>query len=228
MPSTPSPSPTRRRVRLAAGLAVGAAVAVATPLAAAAHVHVSPGESAAGTTTRLDFSFSHSCEDSPTTALVFEMPDGIDAVTPVLDGAWTISRELGADGIATEITYTAATPIENGVNATVSLDVVFASSAAGTDVAFPVVQECVAGQTAWAEIAADGEDPHDLDAPAPVVAVGEIAADDGGHGHTDTDGHGDGTDAVAGADPVARWLGGGALVAAVAALGVAIFTRRKR
>jgi uncharacterized protein YcnI len=231
---TRSPLPTHRRARLAAaGVVAGAVLAVAAPLAAAAHVHVSPTESAAGASTRLDFSFSHGCDDSPTTALVFDIPEGIDAVTPVLDGAWTITREAGADGIATRVVYTAAQPVESGVSATVALDVVFASAAAGTDVAFPVTQECTVGAIAWVEIADEGQDPHDLDAPAPVVSVGDAATTADGHG---TDDHADASSAGADAaaetgqagDPVARWLSGGALVAALAALGVAIFRGRRR
>ncbi|GAA3899215.1 hypothetical protein GCM10022382_02880 [Microbacterium invictum] len=206
-------------------------LAVAVPLAASAHVHVSPTDSAAGISTRLEFDFSHGCDGSPTTGLVLDIPEGIDAVTPVLDGAWSISRELGTDGIATQVVYTAVVPVEDGVSATVALDVVFASSVAGTDVAFPVTQQCADGETGWTEIADEGQDPHELDSPAPVVAVGDVAAADDGHGdsHADADASADGdTDTTAAGDPVARWLSVGALVAALAALGVAIFGRRRR
>lgn len=229
--TTSSPVPIRRRrVRLAAGLVAGAVLAVGAPLAAAAHVHVSPGESPAGTSTRLAFTFSHGCEGSPTTALRFDLPEGIDAVTPVLDGAWTIAREVGDDGIATRITYNAAQPVEDGVSATVAMDVIFASDAADTEVAFPVVQECAEGETGWVEVADEGQDPHDLEAPAPVVAVGAVAAagdDHDDHGDDHAGDHGDADDsAAAAADPVARWLAAGGLVAGLAALGVALFRRR--
>lgn len=232
----------RRRARLFAGILAGAVLAVGAPLAASAHVHVTPEESAAGATTRLSFSFSHGCEDSPTTAVTITIPEGIDGVTPVLDGAWTISRELGTDGIPTQVTYTAVTPVENGVAAAVALDVIFASSAVDTSVAFPVLQTCVVGSTDWADIAADGEEAHDLEAPAPVVAVGAVAEAGDGHGHADADtetettegehGHDDAsteTPAAAsdGSGTVALWLSGGALVAALAALGVALVGRRR-
>ena len=207
-------------------------------------MHVTPDESAAGTSTRLGFSFSHGCEDSPTTAVVLTIPEGVDGVTPVADGAWTISRELGDDGIPTQVTYTAVTPIESGISATVSLDVIFASSASGTSVAFPVLQKCVVGETDWSEVATEGQTEEDLASPAPVVAVGAVATDAGhGHGsadasdedasgdadHADADASGEAhADGAAQADPVARWLAGGALVAGLAALGVALTGRRKR
>lgn len=242
---SPTSTSSRARARLLAGVVAGAALVLAAPLAASAHVHVSPEESEAGTTTRLDFSFSHGCDDSPTTAVVFTIPQGIDGVTPVLDGAWKISRSVGDDGIPTQVTYTAVTPVESGTAATVSLDVIFASSAADTSVAFPVLQQCVSGATDWSEVAAEGQTEDDLEAPAPVVAVGAVAASDG-HDHGDGDGDADEhdhADAGAGADAgdhadadapaaqsdaLARWLGGGALVAALAALGVAIAGRRRK
>lgn len=228
----------RRRARLLTGVLAGAVLAVAAPLAASAHVHVTPDTSDAGATTRLAFSFSHGCDDSPTTAITITIPDGIDGVTPVLDGAWSISRGVGDDGIPTSVTYTALTPVESGVAASVALDVIFASSAANTAVAFPVLQTCVEGATDWAEVTADGQTEDDLAAPAPVVAVGAVAAaeDSDGHGHgeaADDDGEHahDEADAAAtasDADPVARWLSGGALVAALAALVVAVVGRRRR
>ena len=230
-------TPSRRRAHLTiGGLALGAALAIAAPLAASAHVHVSPEEAAANASTRLDFTFSHGCDGAPTTSLVFDIPDGVDGVTPVLDGAWTIARETGDDGIATRVTYTAVNPVEDGVSASVAMNVIFSSSTAESAVAFPVLQTCETGETNWAEVAEDGQDPHDLEAPAPAVAVGAAAAptdDHGGDGHSATDDHSTDEptaghdDASPTADPVARWLSGGALVAALAALGVAVLRRRK-
>jgi uncharacterized protein YcnI len=230
----------RRRARLTlGGLTLGGALVLAAPLAASAHVHVTPEEASANASTRLAFSFSHGCDGSPTTALTVQIPEGVDGVTPVLDGAWSIERELGDDGIPTRVTYTAMTPVEDGLSASVSMDVIFASSVAESDVAFPVLQTCATGQTDWAEVAEDGQDPHDLDAPAPVVAVGTVAETDGdGHGSEgehaseaphDSDADGSHTEAAAASDagdPVARWLAGGALVAALAALGVTLLRRR--
>lgn len=220
-----------------AGVVAGATLVLAAPLAASAHIHVTPEQSAASATTRLGFSFSHGCDDSPTTAVVFSIPEGVDGVTPVLDGAWTITRELGTDGVPTQITYTAITPVASGTAATLSLDVIFASSTADTSVAFPILQKCATGETDWAEVAAAGQTESDLESPAPVVAVG-TASTDPGHGHaeaetdddaTHEDEHGDAaTRTVADADPVARWLSGGALVAALAALGVALVGRRRK
>ncbi len=229
-------TPARRRARLAVGAAAGLVLAVGAPLAASAHVHVTPDATPAGASTRLDFSFSHGCDGSPTTALVVDIPAEVDAVQPVADGTWTIARELGADGIPTRVTFTAVRPIDDGVSASAGLVVAFPQSAADTTVAFPVLQQCAEGETAWSEVAAEGQDPHALDAPAPVVTVGAVAAGEEEHGSAD--GHGDAaadgstgehataTTAADTADPVARWLAGGALVAALAA--VVLTLRRRR
>ncbi|MGZ0711255.1 DUF1775 domain-containing protein (plasmid) [Coraliomargarita sp. W4R53] len=244
--NTVSPAPARRRALTAAGIATGLALVVATPLMASAHVHVDPGEVTAGSSQTLTFSFSHGCEGSPTTALVLDMPDEVTTVTPVLDGAWSISRELGSDGIPTQVTYTALHAVEDGLKANVSMAVTFEEAAANTAVAFPITQACETGENAWVEVAEEGEDADSLESPAPVVSVGEFSEDDGHHAAaTDTeeatdDAHADGesdhadaeasTDAAVTADDssntAALWLGAGGLAAGLAALVLVLIRTR--
>ncbi|MDR7112707.1 uncharacterized protein YcnI [Microbacterium trichothecenolyticum] len=235
---TDSISRSSRTRRVVIGVTAGLALAIGAPLAASAHVHVTPETAAAGGTETLTFSFSHGCDGSPTTALAVDIPAGVGNATPVVQGGWTITRELGTDGVPTRVVYTADTPVEDGFAAAVSMDVLFTEGTAGTTLAFPVTQTCAAGETAWTQIAEDGEDPHDLDAPAPLVAVG-AAADDADAGHADADGSGHASDdaaaadaeaaaSVASADPVARWLAAGGLAAGIAALVVVLVRGRRR
>ncbi|MDQ7880376.1 YcnI family protein [Microbacterium sp. QXD-8] len=229
-------SPTRR---LAIGAGVGLALALAAPLAASAHVHVTPETASAGGTETLTFSFSHGCDGSPTTALAVDIPEGVGNATPVVQGGWSITRELGADGVPTRVVYTPDTAVEDGLKATVSMDVLFTEAAADTTLAFPVTQTCAEGETGWTQIAEDGQDPHDLDAPAPLVEVG-AAADDADAGHAtgaegaDHTAHesadADAAEAASGtsADPVARWLAAGGLVAGIAALAVVLVRGRRK
>lgn len=239
MTTTRSSRPRRIR-RLVIGATAGLALALGAPLAASAHVHVDPEAAAAGSTQTLTFSFAHGCDGSSTTALAIDIPDGVANATPVVQGGWAITRDLGSDGVPTRVVYTADTPVEDGLKASVAMEVLFAEDAAGTAVAFPVTQTCVTGETAWTEIAAEGEDPHDLESPAPVVevgaandadaAAGEDTSDHGGH--ADQGDAEDGADAVAEAsvssvDPVARWLAAGGLVAGLAALVIVLVRRRK-
>ncbi|MFB7893342.1 YcnI family protein [Microbacterium sp. NPDC056044] len=235
---TTSPSRSTRTRRIVIGATAGLALALGAPLAASAHVHVTPESAAAGGSETLTFSFSHGCDGSPTTALAIDIPEGVGNATPVVQGGWTITRELGANGVPTRVVYTADTPVEDGLKAAVAMDVLFTEGAADTTLAFPVTQTCAVGETAWTQIAEDGEDPHDLDAPAPLVAVGAVADDAGDAGHGDGDAHASG-DAAAGAgagdaastssaDPVARWLAAGGLAAGIAALVVVLVRGRRK
>ncbi|MHC2997814.1 YcnI family copper-binding membrane protein [Microbacterium sp. HJ5] len=230
--SAPARRTGRTGGRLALGVAAGVILAVGVPLAASAHVHVDPGTAAAGSTETLTFSFSHGCDGSPTTALVIDIPEGVGNATPIVQGGWTISREEGADGIPTQVTFMSDTPVEDHLKATVSMDVLFDESAADSTLAFPVTQTCVEGETAWTEVAEDGQDPHDLDAPAPLVVVGAVAAE-GEHGHgsaaAGADEHAEadaGADAAPASDPVARWLAAGGLLAGIAALVIVLVRGR--
>jgi uncharacterized protein YcnI len=224
-----SNTPSRRRARRAAIASVavlgGAVLALAVPGMASAHVGVSPDELVAGDHGVLTFSFSHGCENSPTTALRITMPEGLASVAPTMDGDWTIDVERGDDGLVSAVTYTALAPVPTDLRGAVSMSVGLDENTPDS-LAFPVVQQCVEGATEWTQLAENGEDPHSLDSPAPVVTVTAAAA--GGHGEheaaeTTTD-----AGAPAAADPLPTILGAGGLVAGVAALVVAVLAYRRR
>ncbi|MFF2634023.1 YcnI family protein [Microbacterium sp. NPDC058021] len=222
-------TPARRRARLTAGVLAGTALALAAPLAASAHVHVDPADATAGGSTVLTFSSSHGCDSSPTTGFTIDIPEGVAGIAPHAQAGWTIER-VGADaGVPTQVVFTADAPIESGLLTTVSMQVTFADDLAGETVAFPVLQECVEGSTDWAEIAEDGQDPHDLDAPAPVVTVGEATADLHGGDHGDAaDAHDDSTTADHTVLPIALGVGGLVLGAAGLAAGLIALRRTRR
>lgn len=224
---------TRRTV--VTGLVGGAMLVLAVPAMASAHVGVSPDELTAGDHGVLTFSFSHGCEDSPTTSLRITMPDGLASVAPTIDADWTIDVERGDDGLVSAVTYTALTPVPNGLRGAVTLGIGLDDSTPDTLV-FPVVQSCVVGATEWTQVAADGEDPHSLDAPAPVVTVVDAADGQGEHDdHRDADAGGATGSASEPADAGATGqgalgtaLGAGGLAAGVAALVVSILAYRRK
>ena len=217
-----------RRGALAAALA--GAFILAVPAAASAHVGVSPDHIPAGQSTLLTFSFSHGCEDSPTTALRVTMPEGIGGAWPTYDSDWSADIETTADGDVSAVTFTAATPVPKGLRGMVGLTVITDKHAAD-QLVFPVEQRCVTGTNEWTQIAKDGEDPHSLDAPAPVVSLTEADdADGAGTGHGD---HQDTTTADAAEDgstasALPLVLGGGGLVVGLAALVLSIGAYRRR
>jgi periplasmic copper chaperone A len=230
--STTRPRP--RRARLLTGVLAGAVLAVAAPVAASAHIHVTPTESAAAAATTLAFSFSHGCEESPTTALVIDIPEGVTNVVPVAQGGWSIERDTASNGTVSRVTFRADTPVDNGIRGEVALDLRFAEELADTDVAFPVTQVCADTETAWTQVAADGE--AEPESPAPLVAVGAVAEEGDGHdgaGAAHHDGSPSATadstpSAAASTDGAALWLGGTGLALGAAALVVALFALRRR
>lgn len=218
----------RSTTTITAGIIGGAVLAVVLPLAASAHVSVSPDELVAGDHGVLTFSFSHGCETSPTTALKVTIPKGLASVSPTADGDWTIDVERGGDGLVSAVTYTALTPVPIDLRGAVSMGVGLDEDTPDT-LAFPVVQTCVEGSTEWTQLAKDGEDPHSLDTPAPVVTVAPASAE-GGHdmpdGHAETSATSDAT--ATASDPLPVALGAGGLLAGLAALVVAVLAYRRR
>ncbi|WP_203135793.1 YcnI family copper-binding membrane protein [Microbacterium sp. JZ31] len=219
--------PFTHRTRIAAGVTLAAGLVLAAPLAASAHVTVTPDAPAVGGYDVLTFAFGHGCDGSPTTALRIDMPDGLDSVTPTIAPGWAIDVERDAsNGLVTQVTYTADEPVADDRRATIELGVKYAEDAADT-LAFPVEQVCVDGATSWSEIAADGEDPHALDHPAPTVTLGEAtSAEHGASASHDTEAA-PAEAAAPAADPLPVALGAGGLVAGVAALVVSLLAWRR-
>ncbi len=221
-----------RAWKVGAGIALAAGLVLAVPLAASAHVTVSPDEATAGEYSVLTFAFSHGCEHSPTTSLTIDVPEGVASIAPQIEPGWQIERVGGNEGIPAQIVYTADAPVESGLRATVTLQVQFAEDLTAQNVAFPVLQTCVDGVTDWSELAEEGEDPHDLDAPAPLVAVAAASA---GDAHEDAaaddaaahDESAPASDASAADNTAPIALGIGGLVLGAAALGVAIVALRR-
>lgn len=219
---------TNTRRTLVTGFIGGAVLALAIPTMASAHVGVSPDELVAGDHGVLTFSFAHGCENSPTTSLRISMPEGLASVAPTMDSDWTIDVERGDDGLVSAVTYTAVTPVPNELRGAVSMSVGL-DETTPESLAFPVVQTCVEGSTEWTQLAEDGEDPHSLDAPAPVVEVAAAAAAADGHGAHGSAAEAEDADAGSAApDALGTALGAGGLVAGIAALVVSVLAYRRK
>lgn len=70
-----------------------------------------------------------------------------------------------------QVIYTARKPLPDGYRDAVAIAGQLPANAAGKSFSFPTVQTCEKGDTAWAQIPASGQDPEELDAPAPTIAV---------------------------------------------------------
>jgi uncharacterized protein YcnI len=204
-------------------LAGAALLALSAPLAASAHVDVEPSSTAAGSYSLLTFSLGHGCDGSATTGITIDIPDSVTSVTPTVNPGWDITPLT--DG---QVTYTALTPLADGLRTTFVLSLqIPADAAVGDILAFPVLQSCEVGETDWSEAIVEGEEEPAHPAPSLTVTA---AAAESGHGHDDADVAAADAAASSGTtatdDVLARILGIGGLVVGAVGLVVALASRR--
>ena len=164
------------------GLAVAGTttVLVALPTAtASAHVGMTADHTAAGGYALLTVAVPHGCDGSATTKVSIQMPASINAVTPTVNDRWQVRKVnekltkpvTDAHGTTltervAEVVYTAKTPLPDGYRDAFQLSLQLPDQA-GTTVAFPTIQTCVKGETAWIEAGDEDEVEH----PAPSVTL---------------------------------------------------------
>ena len=220
--------------RLGAAAAAAGLLTLGLAVPASAHVSVTPSVTAAGAYTVLTFSVPHGCDGSATTSIDISIPEGINAVTPTRNALYDVAKrsetldppvEDAHGNELTErvsvVTYTARTPLADGYRDTMELSLQL-PDAEGETLAFPVIQTCTKGETAWTEVAAETDDAE-LEHPAPLVTItaasGEAhhGADEEGAGESST---GTSTSAGTGLEPVSAATddsGNGLAVAGLAA-----------
>lgn len=175
------------RALAAASAAAGLLVLAAAP--AAAHVTVKADTTAAGAYAVLTVSVPHGCEEAPTTRVAIAIPESIPRVTPTINPNWDVEKVMtaldtpvtGGHGEqiterVSEVVYTAKTPLPDGYRDAFELSVKL-PEAAGQTLYFPAVQTCTEGETAWVEIAAEGQDADELEHPAPFVTLASETAE---------------------------------------------------
>lgn len=172
--------------------AVTTAVALSFAAPAGAHVTATPSTAAAGAYTVVTFSVGHGCEGSPTTKLEIRVPESVLSVTPSRHPFYDVEKTIEqldepvADAHGNEVTertasivYTATTPLPDGQRDAFELSFQL-PDAEGETLSFPTIQTCQKGETGWVEVPADGQDPEELESPAPAFEI--VAAGAGGHG----------------------------------------------
>lgn len=184
----------KRPFLLTGAAALGAlALTLGGAASAQAHVGATPNTNEAGSYAVVAVSVPHGCDVSPTTKVAIQIPDGINAVTPTRNSFYTVEKVMEAldtpitDSHGNEITervaevvYTASTPLPADQRDVFELSLQLPDDAAGSTLYFPAVQTCEEGESAWVQIPADGQDPHELELPAPGFEV--VAASSDGHG----------------------------------------------
>jgi uncharacterized protein YcnI len=180
-----------RRIAAVGCLAGGFLLLGATT--ASAHVGVTPSVTAAGSYSILTFSVPHGCDGSPTTKVSIQIPEQFTSVTPTVNPNWQVQKVMTklaqpiTDSHGNQVTervgevvYTAKTPLPDGYRDALALSVKLPENA-GEKLVFPTVQTCAKGETAWVEVAKEGQSEDDLEAPAPGFEVTAASADEAGH-----------------------------------------------
>ena len=187
-----SRSSKEQRMRLKATRVAAATGALTLALAgsAGAHITANPGEAPSDGYATLSFEVGHGCEESPTTQLRIRVPPSVPRATPGVHPLWDIATkegkkdkvELHGETITrgvSDVTFTAKQPLPPDRLDSVRLSVKLPAGEEGESVYFPTFQRCEKGQTRWIQIPAEGENPDELESPAPAVV---LAAAEGGHG----------------------------------------------
>ena len=190
----PTRLPTRPLTRLCVLPAATAAIALSLVSPASAHVSATVSDASAGAFTVATFSVPHGCEGSPTTKIEIQVPESVLSVTPTRNPYYEVESTIEklaepvTDAHGNEVTqrtasvvYTATTPLPDGQRDTFELSFQV-PDAAGEMLAFPTIQTCEKGETAWTEVPADGQDSDELESPAPAF---EILPASGAGNHAD-------------------------------------------
>jgi periplasmic copper chaperone A len=125
----------------------------------------------------------HGCDGAATTRVRVQIPEGIIGVKLQPKPGWAI--ETKRRPYANSYPYYHGATLTEGVREIswsgrlldehfdefVCSGFVAASLKAGEMVHFPTVQECEKGSSAWTEIAAAGQSPHDVKLPAPAIRL---------------------------------------------------------
>ena len=152
--------------------------------AAMAHATLEPGDAVVGASYKAVFRVPHGCDGKPTNTVRVQIPEGVITAKPMPKAGWTLEKVTGPYAASYE--YYGRTLTE-GVK-----EVVWSGGNLGDDeydefvvrvfltkdlpvgkmLHFPIVQECPDGAAErWIEIPAEGQDPHDLENPAPAVKL---------------------------------------------------------
>lgn len=158
-----------------------------------AHVTASPDSGMAGKYFETGFRVSHGCEGSDTVSVSIKMPAGMIVAKPQHKPGWTVEVkksklakpvEAGhgkmTDEQIDEIVWTGG-KLPDAQYDTFGI-LMKLPEKAGETLWFPATQLCGKGRLDWSEIPAEGQQWHELKAPAPFVKV-EGAAPSAHHKH---------------------------------------------
>jgi periplasmic copper chaperone A len=166
------------------GAVLGGALLLA-PQLAAAHVTLETQKAFADSSYKAVLRVPHGCEGKPTTAIRVQIPEGLIAVKPMPKPGWQLAVVNGkyqhpyqyegsklSEGVK-EIDWSGGKLPDDFYDEFVFVGRL-TDFAPGTVLSFPTVQQCEGGAVQrWIEIPAPGQNPDDLEDPAPQLTVVE-------------------------------------------------------
>jgi uncharacterized protein YcnI len=144
------------------------------------HATLEQKEAELGSTYKGVIRIGHGCDGQPTLKVRVEIPEGVISVKPMPKAGWKLETETGpyaktyeyygktlSEGVK-QITWTGSLKHEH-YDEFIFRAKLHKTLAPDQTLYFKTTQECGAGENAWIEIPADGQNSHDLKRPAPGV-----------------------------------------------------------
>lgn len=171
------------------GSAVVGSAFLVTPQLGAAHVTLESKEASPGSSYKAVLRVGHGCDGNPTTVIRVQIPDGVIAVKPMPKPGWELETvkdkyDRPYDHYGSELTEGVRQIEWSGGRLRDDFydEFVFVARLTdfepGTVLHFPTVQECAGAVHRWIEIPAAGQDPDELEEPAPQLTIIDDPAGD--------------------------------------------------
>ncbi|MBA5775905.1 YcnI family protein [Stappia sp. F7233] len=162
---------------------------LAAPTAAFSHATLELKEAPVGSTYKAVFRIGHGCDGEATLKVRVQVPEGFISVKPQPKAGWELETVKGkyakaytlyghevSEGVK-EVVWTGSL-LDEHYDEFVVRGSLAADLEPGKTFYIPVVQECATKAERWIQIPAEGQDPDDLEYPAPGVKLLEKK---GGH-----------------------------------------------
>lgn len=187
--------------RLLASAGFAAMAVIASQSSAFAHVTLATGETRPGTYYKAVFQVPHGCDGAATQSIRIQIPEGVIGVKPMPKPGWTLNVTRGAYAksyqshgkVVTEgpkeVMWSGGSLSDDNYDEFVFTSFI-TDFPSGQVIAFPTVQQCAKGEVRWDQIASEGQNPHSLKSPAPMLriaadtTVAQAQMDHGGMDHS--------------------------------------------
>ena len=175
---------------LIGSLAAAGIFALFSAAPATAHATLEKAEAATGSYKAV-LRVPHGCDGQATHTVRVEIPEGYIGVKPMPKAGWDLDIEAGDYGktyslhgrevsSGTRVVTWSGGELDDSHYDEFVLSGSLSGVKAGQTLYFVTTQFCMDGEVAWDEIPAEGQDPHELEHPAPQLVI--LASDDGAHG----------------------------------------------